>query len=375
MVIFILLFTIVHHLDLGEVYKQRLFCFGCKVWLFTFSAVVRHHGRKERHKCAYLYVANHTSFTDYFLLSSHCFPHAALAQVHGGLFGILQKYLLSALGSLAFNRDEQRDRIIVSERMKEHAADLETSPLLVFPEGTCVNNEATVLFHKGAFELGAAVAPVAIKYNKRLLDPYWNTREQSFSQHILYLMTRWMMIVDVWWLPLQEPQPGESAIEFSNRVKAMISEAAGLTNLSWDGYMKNYMKAASRDKLLLHMQRQYASTLQKDLSDAAVGSSSSYSKQHSASSSEMTSSRKQRSMSAITIDELERRSTSPLQQYFVFPEWLSEQALVDIKNSIMNRRFNPSMLHERRLSDGQDDHHANGSHAPVTSPTSNKKTD
>jgi 1-acyl-sn-glycerol-3-phosphate acyltransferase len=364
MAIFMSVFAVVHGLDLREEYKQRLFCYGCKLWLFAFGAIVRHHGRKEREGTPHLYVCNHTSFTDYFLLSSHCFPHAALAQVHGGLFGILQKYLLSALGSLAFNRDEQRDRIIVSEGMKAHAADLGKAPLLVFPEGTCVNNEATVLFHKGAFELGAAVVPVAIKYNKRLLDPYWNTREQSFTQHVLYLMTRWVMIVDVWWLPMQEIQPSESAIEFSNRVKAMISEAAGLTDLSWDGYMKNYMKAASRDKLLLKMQRQYATTLKSDLLAAMEQSGS------SSTESLQKHSRKQRSMSAITIDELERRS--PLQQFFVFPEWLSEQALVDIKNAIMNRRFHPSMLSGRRLSDGEDGPHPAGSDGKIASPRSRK---
>ena len=56
-----------------------------------------------------------------------------------------------------------QDRILVSERMKEHVAAPDTVPLLIFPEGTCVNNEYTVLFKKGAFELGAAVCPIAIK--------------------------------------------------------------------------------------------------------------------------------------------------------------------------------------------------------------------
>lgn len=128
-----------------------------------------------------------------------------------------------------------------------------------------MNNEYTVLFHKGAFELGCEVCPVAIKYNKRLLDPYWNTREQSFTQHILYLMTRWFMIADVWWLPPQRKAPGESSIDFANRVKAMISEAAGLKNLSWDGYLKNYVRQHDHEKLRKGTQAKYVHSLRVKL--------------------------------------------------------------------------------------------------------------
>ena len=49
-------------------------------------------------------------------------------------------------------------------RMRAHVANATSSPILIFPEGTCVNNEYTVLFHKGAFELDAQICPVAIKY-------------------------------------------------------------------------------------------------------------------------------------------------------------------------------------------------------------------
>lgn len=320
-------------------HTEYLFCIGCKIWLISFGAIVRHHGDKIHHQQPHVYVANHTSFTDFFLCSSHRFSHATLAQLHGGLFGFFQKYLLTAVGSLSFNRDEQRDRVIVSERMKKHTLQIGRAPLLVFPEGTCVNNDATVLFHKGVFELGTAVVPVAIKYNKRLMDPYWNTREQSFSQHVLYLMTRWIMIADVYWLPLQVALSGETPIDFCSRVKAMISEAAGLQNLSWDGYMKNYMKSTFRDKLLVNMQKEYAKNLKIDLSEPSPPESY-----------RLSTKPKQRSMSAMTMEELEKRSISPLQQ-MVFPDWLSEQALVDIKNALMNGRLS-SKASSKELSNG-----------------------
>ena len=112
---------------------------------------------------------------------------------------------------------------MVAQKMKEHVhrmvENVCQAPLLIFPEGTCVNNEATVLFHKGAFELGAIVCPVAIKYRKELSDPYWNTREQTFSQHLLYLMTRWHLDADVYWLDPTKVLPDEDGIHFTNRIK------------------------------------------------------------------------------------------------------------------------------------------------------------
>jgi 1-acyl-sn-glycerol-3-phosphate acyltransferase len=54
--------------------------------------------------------------------------------------------------------------------MKKHVHTPGKSPILIFPEGTCVNNEYTVLFHKGAFELDAVVCPVAIKYGFLYLE-------------------------------------------------------------------------------------------------------------------------------------------------------------------------------------------------------------
>ena len=44
----------------------------------------------------------------------------------------------------------------MGKRMKEHVASPSTTPLLIFPEGTCVNNEYCVMFKRGAFDLNAA---------------------------------------------------------------------------------------------------------------------------------------------------------------------------------------------------------------------------
>jgi glycerol-3-phosphate O-acyltransferase 3/4 len=52
------------------------------------------------------------------------------------------------------------------------------------------------------------VCPVAIKYNKIFVDAFWNSRRQSFSQHLLRLMTSWAAVADVWFLEPQTCRPG-----------------------------------------------------------------------------------------------------------------------------------------------------------------------
>jgi len=49
----------------------------------------------------------------------------------------------------------------------------------------------------GAFELGATVCPIAIKYNKAFADTFWNSREMSFTKHVLSLMKSWAVVCDI----------------------------------------------------------------------------------------------------------------------------------------------------------------------------------
>ncbi|KAI8802446.1 hypothetical protein BJ742DRAFT_833103 [Cladochytrium replicatum] len=227
-------------------YMRSLFNWYCKCFMRSFGSQIRFHGAKPKLNVPHLFVANHTSFVDYLVLSSHIYPHATVAQRTGGVMGYFLDRVLKLNGTLAFNRNEKNDRSRVSKMIREHVHSPWKSPLLIFPEGTCVNNEYTVLFHKGAFELDAAVCPVAIKYNKRWADAYWSTKTQTFVTHILYLMTRWALVADVWYLPPMKKLDGESSAQFADRVKAIISKQARLKNLSWDGYYKNY--APAKDK-------------------------------------------------------------------------------------------------------------------------------
>ena len=140
--------------------------------------------------------------------------------------------------------------------MREHVENVDNTPLLLFPEGTCVNNEYTVLFQKGAFDLGVKVAPVAIKYDKNTADAYWHTKTQTFTTHLLYLMTRKCLVVDIWYLNPRSKRPNQTAAEFACEVKQEISQTAGLKNLVWDGYWKNFVPSQEKQEILKENPRQ-----------------------------------------------------------------------------------------------------------------------
>lgn len=102
-------------------------------------------------------------------------------------FYIFQTWNLCQQSAYIRVRMQVKDRVVVAKRMKEHVQAADTTPLLIFPEGTCVNNEYCVMFKRGAFDLGATVCPIAIKYNKVFVDAFWNSKRQSFTAHLVSL--------------------------------------------------------------------------------------------------------------------------------------------------------------------------------------------
>eukprot|EP00762_Andalucia_godoyi_P001327 ANDGO_04771.mRNA.1 Lysophospholipid acyltransferase LPEAT2 len=236
-----------------------------KCWLFSFSTILRVHGQRPPRRPNQIYVSNHTSPVDYIVLLGldGC---ATVGQRHSGFVGFFQKHILFPLHNIWFERFEAADRHTVATRMKHHAANADLPPLLLFPEGVCVNNEYCVMFRKGAFELGVEVIPCAIKYDKMWADPYWNSKEESFPKHLYRLMTGWCLFVDFHYLEPTTLQPNENPAEFAERVKSSISEAAELISVSWDGYYKYYQPTA---KFVEQRQKAFANVLVRRMSPVA----------------------------------------------------------------------------------------------------------
>jgi 1-acyl-sn-glycerol-3-phosphate acyltransferase len=299
---------------------DEVFLLYGKVAVFAIGLHVRYHGRKPEPKEPHIFVSNHTSVNDYAVASACGRAHAVVAQGHGGFFGVVQRFVLRPLtGSLTFDRNENRDRVSIAHLMRDHVKDPARKPLLIFPEGTCVNNEYTVLFHKGAFELGCLVCPIAIKYSKAYGDPYFNTREQTFTGHLVYLMTRWCMPVDVYWIEPQRIRQDETVVAFADRVKALISDRARLKNLSWDGYLKNYRPTTEKQaKMRAKTRQEYEGELRRKIRMLRT-----LEKQGS------------NGMSSSTTPIQAEPAVSDCQ----LPAWLSDDARTAIQNEIIRNSF------------------------------------
>ncbi|XP_020692180.1 glycerol-3-phosphate acyltransferase 9 isoform X2 [Dendrobium catenatum] len=248
-IIFFAAFLPVHFLASGHSKWRRyieraLVEMICGFFVTSWTGVVKYHGPRPSMRPHQVFVANHTSMIDFIILEQMS-AFAVIMQKHPGWVGFIQTHILESVGCIWFNRTEAKDREIVARKLRQHVQGADTNPLLIFPEGTCVNNQYTVMFKKGAFELGCAVCPVAIKYNKIFVDAFWNSKKQSFTKHLVRLMTSWAVVCDVWYLEPQYLRPDETSIEFAERIRDMIAARAGLKKVPWDGYLK-YFRPSSK---------------------------------------------------------------------------------------------------------------------------------
>uniref|UniRef100_A0A7E4VPV4 PlsC domain-containing protein n=1 Tax=Panagrellus redivivus TaxID=6233 RepID=A0A7E4VPV4_PANRE len=212
-----------------------LTCF--RIFSRSFSSIIRHHNTENMAKGGGICVANHTSPIDVMILSCDN-VYAMIGQRQGGILGLLQSTLSKAEHHIWFERSEAKDRASVSHALEDHVNDPTKLPILIFPEGTCINNTSVMLFKKGSFEVASTIYPIALKYDNRLGDAFWNSHTTGYFAYLMGMMTSWALICDVWYLPSVTRQDDETAIDFARRVKRMIAKKGGLVDLEWDGNLK-----------------------------------------------------------------------------------------------------------------------------------------
>lgn len=172
-------FFVVHAVFKGKLRVQlerKLVHLYAAAYVVSWTGVIKYHGPKPTQRAGHVYVANHTSMIDYIVLTQVT-PFSAIAQQNKGWVGFLQNTAMDAIQCIRFNRAEAKDREMVQRRLREHVRDGDRLPLLIFPEGTCVNNEYCVMFKRGAFDLDCKVCPIAIKYNKIFAETFWHSRQ------------------------------------------------------------------------------------------------------------------------------------------------------------------------------------------------------
>merc|ERR1719219_3246907 len=202
----------------------------------VLSAVITYHNSENKPKRG-ICVANHTSPIDVVVLACDN-AYALIGQKHSGFLGSMQSTLSRATSHIWFERLESKDRETVAKRLREHVEDPTKLPILIFPEGTCINNTSVMQFKKGSFEVGGTIYPVAIKYDPIFGDAFWNSSENGMASYIYLMMTSWAIVCDVWYLPPMTRMQNEDAVSFANRVKAEIARQGGLVDLMWDGNLK-----------------------------------------------------------------------------------------------------------------------------------------
>ncbi|KAH9622932.1 hypothetical protein KSS87_016615 [Heliosperma pusillum] len=180
-IIFLLLYIPVHFFlkgqdQLRKKLERSLVELLCSFFVASWTGVIKYHGPRPSMRSNQVFVANHTSMIDFIVLEQMT-AFAVIMQKHPGWVGLLQTTILDSLGCIWFNRSEEKDRVIVA-------------------------------------------------------------RKQSFTMHLLQLMTSWAVVCDVWYLEPQTLRPGETSIQFAERVRDMIAQRAGLNKVPWDGYLK-----------------------------------------------------------------------------------------------------------------------------------------
>nr|XP_031544443.1 glycerol-3-phosphate acyltransferase 3 isoform X3 [Vicugna pacos] len=223
----------------------------CRICVRALSGTIHYHNKQYKPQKGGICVANHTSPIDVLILTMDgCY--AMVGQVHGGLMGIIQRAMVKACPHVWFERSEMKDRHLVTQRLREHIADKKKLPILIFPEGTCINNTSVMMFKKGSFEIGGTIHPVAIKYNPQFGDAFWNSSKYNMVSYLLRMMTSWAIVCDVWYMPPMTREKGEDAVQFANRVKSAIAVQGGLTELPWaaaSALPSEYNRMASREEL------------------------------------------------------------------------------------------------------------------------------
>uniref|UniRef100_A0A6A7G205 Glycerol-3-phosphate acyltransferase 3-like n=1 Tax=Hirondellea gigas TaxID=1518452 RepID=A0A6A7G205_9CRUS len=212
--------------------RISIFCFDFVAGSLSLFATFHNPENKPQ---SGITVANHTSPIDSMILSTDN-VYDMVGQLHGGILGYFMTLMSHSSAHIWFERNNDKERSDVTRRLKEHTSDPELPPILIFPEGVCVNNTSVVRFKKGAFEIGCVIYPVAIRFDPRFGDAYW--WQDAFFFYILYMMTSWAIVCDVWYLPPVTRGPDETSIEFAKRVKSTIAEQGGMCDVSIDGLLK-----------------------------------------------------------------------------------------------------------------------------------------
>ncbi|XP_020797986.1 glycerol-3-phosphate acyltransferase 3 [Drosophila serrata] len=199
--------------------------------------IIRRYHNTEHRPTMGICVCNHTSPLDVLVLMSDAY-YTVTGQIHDGIIGLFQRALSRVSPQMWFDRRLLGDREALGCLLRLHGGSADRPPILLFPEGTCINNTAVMQFRKGSFAVSDVVYPLAISYDRRFSEAFWNSSRHSMLRYMFMLVSSWCIACDVWYMAPVRRLSAETPVEFSNRVKAAIAAQVNIDSLPWDGNLK-----------------------------------------------------------------------------------------------------------------------------------------
>lgn len=200
---------------------------------------MKHHGSlPPNYRERVVLIANHTTVLDTLVLGTRM-GYSVVGQRETGLAGYIQGMIASVFNGLEFDRATMSDRVAIVNAMREHIKQPHRVPLLLFPEGTCINGDYVVRFSKAAFDLDGSVYPVVMQYGRAMGDPHFDKkRAKNAVAHLIDVFSMWRLRANIFYLAPMDREKDESATQFGERVRAAIAKKTNSTVIDWDGKLK-----------------------------------------------------------------------------------------------------------------------------------------
>lgn len=202
-----------------------LLCLCCGVYR------VRIKGHKaDASDCKMLVVAPHSTFMDAFILAYACGGPSSVGKSE--MTKTFVGPFMQAVQTIFVDRQDKDNRRSVAAQIAERA-DMESDwkrQIAIFPEGTCTNRSSVISFRRGAFEPGAVVQPVMLRWSYKNFDPSWTAGAPSRSLVVLRCLSQGFHSVTVEFLPVHRPSPAEKADPalFAEHVQQQLAAQLGV---------------------------------------------------------------------------------------------------------------------------------------------------
>jgi len=179
-------------------------------------------------KAPVVVVGPHSSFVDGFILSV-LGSFSAVSRMENEKAPIIG-HAVRLILPVSVVRDVKDSRLKVVKEIKRRAKDGTWPPIIVFPEGTCTNREALVMFKPGAFYPAVPVQPIVIRFLDDLDYSSWTWQGLSVIRLLCIMTSRLNNRAEIEILPVYTPSEEEKtdAFLYSRNVRQLMANVLSI---------------------------------------------------------------------------------------------------------------------------------------------------